>query len=204
MGLYARYVLPRLIESACSQKPLMNLRARYVPDARGRVLEIGIGSGHNLKYYGETVSSVTGIDPAAELTARARDRAKNMHCSVYVIEQSGEVIPAEDEFFDTIVCTWTLCSIPNVYRALNEMRRVLAPDGRFIFIEHGRAPDPRTARWQSRIEPVWKQIGGGCHLSRPIDQLIEGAGFRIEHLETGHVPGPKVASFMYHGVAVPR
>ncbi len=204
MGLYARYVLPRLIEGACAQKPLMELRAKYVPQATGRVLEVGIGSGHNLKFYGDEVSSVTGIDPAAELTIKARDRAKALHCEVFVIEQSGELIPAEDAFFDTVVCTWTLCSIPNVYRSLAEMRRVLAPTGRFIFIEHGRAPDPRVARWQDRIEPLWKKIGGGCHLSRPINRLIEDAGFEIRGLETGHVPGSKVASFMYHGVAIPR
>jgi ubiquinone/menaquinone biosynthesis C-methylase UbiE len=204
MGLYGRYVLPRLIETACSQKPLMELRSRYVPGARGRVLEIGIGSGHNLRFYGNEVTSVTGIDPAPELTVRARERARTLHCEVYVIEQSGETIPTEDAFFDTVVCTWTLCSIPNVYRALDEMRRVLTPDGRLIFIEHGRAPDPRVARWQERIEPLWKKIGGGCHLSRPVSQLIEDAGFQITELQTGHVPGPKVASFMYHGIAVRR
>ncbi|NJN50956.1 MAG: class I SAM-dependent methyltransferase [Gammaproteobacteria bacterium] len=204
MGLYARYVLPRLIETACAQKPMMDLRMRYVPHARGRVLEIGIGTGHNLKFYGESVTSVTGIDPAAELTSKARLRAQALHCPVFVIEQSGEFIPAEDAFFDTVVCTWTLCSIPNVYRALAEMRRVLTPDGKLIFIEHGRAPDPGVVRWQERIEPLWKKIGGGCHLARPISRLIEDAGFGIASLETGHVPGPKVASFMYHGVAVPR
>lgn len=204
MGLYARLVLPRIIETACAQEPLKSLRARYVPHATGRVLEIGIGSGHNLEHYTESVTSVTGIDPAPELTVRARERAAKLHCPVYVIEQSGESIPAEDAFFDTIVCTWTLCSIPNVYRALDEMRRVLTPRGRLIFIEHGKAPDPSIARWQARIEPLWKKIGGGCHLSRPMGRLIEDAGFRITELDTGHVPGPKIASYMYHGTAVRR
>jgi len=204
MGFYARRILPRMIETACAQKPLMQLRERYVPAARGRVLEIGIGSGHNLRFYGTEVSSVTGIDPAAELTRHARTRAERLHCPVHLIEQSGESIPTESGYFDTIVCTWTLCSIPNVYRALAEMRRVIAPEGRLIFIEHGRAADPRIARWQHRIDPIWKQIAGGCHLSRPVEDLIENAGFRIGEIEKGHIVGPRIATFMYHGYASPR
>jgi SAM-dependent methyltransferase len=201
MGFYSRYILPRLIEKACSQPPFTELRGRYVPRARGRVLEIGIGTGHNLRHYGPEVTSVTGVDPAAELTATAKARARALHCPVDVLEISGESIPADSASFDTVLCTWTLCSIPDVARALVEMRRVLAPEGRFIFVEHGRAPDPAVVRWQERIEPLWKRIGGGCHLSRPIPRLIEDAGFVLERLDTGHVPGPRIATFMYHGEA---
>ena len=204
MGFYSRYVLPRLIETACAQPPMMKLRERYVPQARGRVLEVGIGTGHNLAFYGADVTSVTGIDPAAELTAKARDRASRLRVPVDVLELSGESIPADAGSFDTIVCTWTLCSIPDPSQALREIKRVLKADGRFIFVEHGRADDPKLVRWQERIEPFWKRIGGGCHLSRPVDRLIEAAGLRIEHLETGHaMRGPRIATYMYHGSAVP-
>jgi ubiquinone/menaquinone biosynthesis C-methylase UbiE len=201
MGFYARYVLPRLIESACGQPAFRRLRERYVPKARGRVLEIGIGSGHNLAFYGPDVLSVTGVDPAPELTARARERARALPCPVNVLEVSGEAIPADSASFESIVCTWTLCSIPDVARALAEMRRLLTPDGRLFFIEHGRAPDAAVARWQDRLEPLWKRIGGGCHLTRPMRGLIEDAGFRIDALETGYQPGPRFATFMYHGEA---
>ena len=132
MGLYRRYVLPKLINSACAMPPMMALRQRYVPLARGRVLEIGIGSGLNLKFYGSGVDSVTGLDPALELTEMARERARAMGAVVTLLSLSGEDIQAESASFDTIVCTWTMCSIPNIYRALAEMRRVLKPDGTLI------------------------------------------------------------------------
>lgn len=202
MGWYERKVLPKLIETACSQKPMQALRERYVTQARGDVLEIGIGSGLNLAHYDAAhVRSITGLDPHAELTHKARDRADRLTTPVSVLQVSGEAIPAEDERFDTIVCTWTLCSIPNVYAALREMRRVLRPGGRLYFIEHGRAPDARVEKWQHRLEPLWKKIGGGCHLTRKADQLIQDAGFEIAELESGYQPGPKFAAFMMHGVA---
>lgn len=201
MGWYDKHVLPKLIDTACSQKPMRELRARYVPRARGDVLEIGMGSGLNLYHYGAEVRSLTGLDPAAELTGKARQRADKLGRAVEVMGVSGEEIPADDARFDTLVCTWTLCSIPNVYAALREMRRVLKPGGRFYFIEHGRAPEETVMKWQRRIEPLWKQIGGGCHLTRKADELIEDAGFVIEELESGYQPGPKFAAFMTHGVA---
>ncbi|MFW6092833.1 MAG: class I SAM-dependent methyltransferase [Pseudomonadota bacterium] len=201
MGLYQRYVLPKLIDAACSQKPMAELRARYVPQARGEVLEIGIGSGLNLPHYGAEVTSVTGLDPAAELTSLARERAAGLHAPLSMLEISGEEIPADDARFDSVVCTWTLCSIPNVYAALREMRRVLKPGGRLLFIEHGRAPDTRVVKWQRRLEPMWKKIGGGCHLTRQADELIADAGFRIRELDSGYEPGPKFAAFMTHGLA---
>ncbi len=204
MGLYRRYVLPKLINAACAMPPMMALRERYVPLARGRVLEIGIGSGLNLKFYGEACESVTGLDPAAELTQLARERAHKIGAVVELLTVSGEQIPAPDHSFDSIVCTWTLCSIPNVYRALAEMRRVLKPAGQLIFIEHGRSPDAGVARTQQWLEPAWKPIGGGCHLARQPDHLISDAGFQVTRLEQGYEPGPRFAAYMYHGVATPR
>ena len=204
MGLYRRYVLPKLINSACAMPPSMALRKRYVPLAKGRVLEIGIGSGLNLSFYGDATDSVTGLDPAGELTKMAHERAVAMGAVVELLQVSGENIPADAESFDTIVCTWTLCSIPNVYRALDEMRRVLKPDGQFIFIEHGRAPDPWVAHVQNGLEPMWKRIGGGCHLTREPDALLNASGFSFDQLEQGYQPGPRFAAYMYHGVARPR
>jgi ubiquinone/menaquinone biosynthesis C-methylase UbiE len=201
MGWYERKILPKLIEAACSQKPMRALRERYVTRASGDVLEIGIGSGLNLAHYGEHVCSITGLDPHAELTAKAQERANRLSTPVALLKISGESIPAEDASFDTIVCTWTLCSIPNVYAALREMRRVLRPGGKLYFIEHGRAPEPHIEKWQHRIEPLWKKIGGGCHLTRKADDLIRDAGFEIAELDSGYQPGPKIAAFMMHGVA---
>ncbi len=201
MGWYQRYVLPKLIDTACSQKPMRELRSRYVTRATGEVLEIGIGSGLNLPHYSDQVVSITGLDPAPELTSLAEARAAERPQPVTVLQVSGEEIPADDARFDTIVCTWTLCSIPNVYAALREMRRVLKPGGHMYFIEHGRAPEPRVVSWQRRIEPLWKKIGGGCHLTRKADELIRDAGFTITELDSGYEPGPKFAAFMTHGVA---
>jgi ubiquinone/menaquinone biosynthesis C-methylase UbiE len=204
MGLYRRYVLPKLINSACAMPQMMALRKRYVPLAKGRVLEIGIGSGLNLEFYGDATDSLTGLDPAGELTEMAHQRAVKLGAVVELLTVSGENIPADADSFDTIVCTWTLCSIPNVYRALNEMRRVLKSDGQMIFIEHGAAPDPGVARVQRGLEPMWKRIGGGCHLTRRPDQLLDAGGFRIASLAQGSEPGPRFAAYMYHGVATPR
>ncbi len=204
MGFYSRHVLPKLINTACSQKPMMELRAAYVPRAKGRVMEIGMGSGLNLEFYGPEVDSVTGLDPAVELMSDARKRAEKLPLAVDFLEVSGEQIPAEDNSFDTLVCTWTLCSIPNVYLALSEMRRVLKNKGELIFLEHGKAPDKAVERWQHRIEPLWKIVGGGCHLSRKTDQLLLDAGFSVNELEQSYMPGPKFAAYMYRGVATPR
>lgn len=201
MGWYQRYVLPKLIDLACAQKPMRELRGRYVPRAHGAVLEIGIGSGHNLPHYGSAVTSVTGLDPAAELTRMARDRAAGLSVPVRMLHVSGEQIPAGDATFDSVVCTWTLCSIPNVYAALREIRRVLKAGGHLYFIEHGLAPERRVARWQHRLEPLWKPLAGGCHLTRRADELIRESGLRIIELDHGYQPGPKVAAFTTHGVA---
>ena len=200
-NLYDKYILPKLIDKACSQPPMTDLRRRYVGQARGDVLEIGIGSGLNLPHYSDDVRSIVGVDPAAELTVTARRRAQQISAPVEVLGISGESLDLDNASFDTIVCTWTLCSIPNPYRAVEEMRRVLKSGGELIFVEHGRSDEAHIAKWQRRIEPLWKIIGGGCHLTRRVDELLRDSGFLIHRQESGYVEGPKVAAFMIHGVA---
>ena len=202
MGFYSRRILPKLIDKACGQPPMQALRGRYVSRASGRVLEIGIGSGLNLPHYGQEVDSITGLDPAAELTAIARTRAADASAPVDLLQVSGEEIPADDASYDNLVCTWTLCSIPDVDSALKEMHRVVKPGGSLFFIEHGLSPDDGVQTWQRRLEPIWKIIGGGCHLTRKADDLIQDAGFLVPELESGYQPGPRFAAFMTHGVAV--
>ncbi|MEM7219204.1 MAG: class I SAM-dependent methyltransferase [Pseudomonadota bacterium] len=201
MGWYARHILPRLIEGGCSQPPLMRLREQYVPRARGRVLEVGVGTGLNLRYYDGDVE-LTALDPAAELTAKARERAASRGMNVELLGVSGEMIPADDARFDALVCTWTLCTIPDPARALAEMHRVVRPGGALYFIEHGLSPEAGVARWQHRIEPLWKRIAGGCHLSREADKLIAAAGFEISERMAEQLPGPKIATWVTHGVAL--
>lgn len=202
-GFYERTILPRLIDAACSQPPMTRLRERYVSKARGRVLEIGIGSGLNLPHYGPEVESVTGVDPAAELTVKAQQRAAAIAATVEVLGVSGERLPCESASFDTVVCTWTLCSIPDPVAAVAEMRRALRPGGKLLFVEHGRSDEPGVARWQARIEPLWKKIAGGCHLTRQADVLLREGGFAIREQQAGYEKGPKIAAYMVHGIAEP-
>lgn len=204
MGLYARHVLPKLIDAACAQKPMSELRACYVPRLRGRVLEIGFGTGHNLKHYASgdaAPESLHALEPAPDIVALASARIAQAPFPVEVLASSAEDIPAENGTFDAVLCTWTLCSIPNVHRALAELRRVLKARGLLVFIEHGASPDRKWLRWQRRLEPAWKCIAGGCHLARQPDRLIADAGFRIGELATSYLPGPKFATFTYRGVA---
>lgn len=202
---YERHVLPKLIDTACAQPPMTKLRDTYVSQAQGDVLEMGIGSGLNLMHYNtDNVRSITGVDPLASITEKAAARAEDLDVPVEVLGISGESLDADNAAYDTIVCTWTLCSIPNPYRAVDEMRRVLKPGGQLIFVEHGRADDRGVQRWQRRIEPVWKKIGGGCHLTRRADDLLRDGGFLLNQFASGYEPGPKFAAFMMHGIATPR
>jgi ubiquinone/menaquinone biosynthesis C-methylase UbiE len=178
MRLYAKYVLPGLIDLAMSNKDTCRLHAEWVPHARGEVLEVGIGSGLNLAFYTSDVRRVYGVDPSAELQMMARKRTLGRPLSVEFISQSAEEeLPIPDKSIDTVLMTWTLCSIPEPQKALDQMKRVLKRDGRLIFIEHGLAPDVGVAAWQNRLNGTWKRIGGGCHLNRKIDELIRQAGF---------------------------
>jgi ubiquinone/menaquinone biosynthesis C-methylase UbiE len=200
MGFYEKYLLPKILNSVMKAPELTNLRAQLVPEATGNVLEVGIGSGLNLPYYTGDVK-VTGIDPSTELQVYAREVAERSGVEVDFLSLSGEDIPCEDNTFDSAVITWTLCTIPNPASALAEIRRVLKPSGKMIFAEHGLSPDAGVAKWQSRINPVWKVIGGGCNLNRKIDEMISQAGFTFDALATGYIPGPKFATYNYRGVA---
>jgi ubiquinone/menaquinone biosynthesis C-methylase UbiE len=204
MRFYQDQIVPLLINWSMRQRNLTVYRSRIIPTAEGRVLEIGIGSGLNLPFYSRNVAHVMGLEPSARLLAMAR-QVEEVGCgSLELIEGSAEAIPLMDASIDTVVTTWTLCSIPDAPRALRDMRRVLRPGGRLLFVEHGRAPDPNVVWWQDRLTPVWKRMGGGCHLNRAIGTLIEDAGFQLDRLETGYMRGPKPMTFMYEGSARPR
>jgi ubiquinone/menaquinone biosynthesis C-methylase UbiE len=204
MSFYDNYILPHVIDLAMHKRELQPYRKRVLASARGRVLEIGIGSGLNLPLYSPSAREVIGLEPASRLLAMARREADRSSMQVQLIDGSAEAIPLDRHSVDTVVTTWTLCSIPQVTLALTEMRRVLKPSGQLLFVEHGLAPHERVQRWQHRLTPIWRRIGGGCHLNRPIRQLIENAGFSISHLETGYMRGgPKPMTFMYEGSARP-
>lgn len=200
MGFYSDVILPRLCDFAMRNKELVPFRKRVIGAAEGRVIEIGIGSGRNLPFYGPSAKEILALEPAPRLVAMAR-RASHRAMPVSFIEASAEAIPLDDHCADTVVTTWTLCSIPQAARALGEMRRVLRPGGKLLFAEHGLAPDESVQRWQNFLTPAWKRIGGGCHLNRPIQRMIESSGFQIDRLDTGYIPGPKPMTFMYEGSA---
>jgi ubiquinone/menaquinone biosynthesis C-methylase UbiE len=182
---------------------LLPYRKRAIGLAEGRVLEIGVGSGLNLPFYGHAVREILALDPAPQLIAMARKLADASAVPVTFIESSAEAIPMDDNSVDTIVTTWTLCTIPQAIVAIAEMRRVLRPSGRLVFVEHGLAPNKGVRWWQDRLTPAWRCVSGGCHLNRPIARMIEEGGFRVDRLETGYMSGPKPLAFMYEGSAHP-
>ncbi len=203
MSFYQRQIVPRLTHLAMRQKQFLPYRQRVIGAAEGRVLEIGIGSGLNLPLYGPSVRSVIGLEPSPELLRMARGRAVPASVSFEFLEASAEAIPLDEGSFDTVVTTWTLCTIPDARRALSEMRRVLKPGGALLFVEHGRAPEPGVARWQDRLDPLWSRLAGGCHLNRKMDNLISDGGFRIASLTNARLPGPRTHTFLYEGRALP-
>ncbi len=202
MSLYARFVVPALIDLAMRQRPMEKYRRELVPAARGRVLEVGVGSGRNLPFYGTGVSGVVGIDPSDRLLEMARAQAAGASVPVSLRRGSATAMDVDDASIDTVVMTWTLCSIPDPLAALGEMRRVLRPGGRLLFVEHGLSRDPGVARWQHRLTPVWRRLTGGCHLDRKIDDLVCAAGFELADLKNEYAPGPRPMGFMYEGRAV--
>lgn len=203
MSLYRRLILPPLLHLAMRQELLTPFRRRVIGAAEGSVLEIGIGSGLNLPLYGSSVRSVIGLEPSAELLRMARPRATSAAVPVELLEASAEALPLERASVDTVVTTWTLCTIPDARASLAEVRRVLKPGGRLLFVEHGRAPEPGVARWQDRLDPLWRRVAGGCHLNRRIDALIAGSGFTVEAMENTRLPGPRTHTFLYEGWARP-
>jgi Methylase involved in ubiquinone/menaquinone biosynthesis len=202
MSFYARRVLPHIINLAMKNEDVTRLRGDWVPQARGEVLEVGIGSGLNLPFYSSEVARVYGVEPSVGLQEMARRRAAVGRTKVeFLLQSAEEVLPLADESIDTIVMTWTLCSIPDALRALAQMKRVLRADGRLLFIEHGRSPEAGVTAWQDRLTPVWKKIGGGCHLNRKVDELLTTAGFVIAELRTSYLPGPRPMTYTYQGFA---
>ncbi len=204
-GLYDRYVLPRLLALAMRTKELVPFRERVGLAASGRVLEIGIGSALNLPFFGPQVREVVGVDPSPALVSMARQRRSGGLRFPFTVRQgTGERLPFEDGGFDTVLTTWSLCSVADPVQVLREARRVLRPGGQLLFAEHGRAPDAAVQRWQDALTPAWKRLAGGCRLNRQMDELVGAAGFRLDALRTGYARGPRPMTFMYEGRATPR
>ncbi|MDA7788296.1 class I SAM-dependent methyltransferase [Gammaproteobacteria bacterium] len=202
MGLYDKYILPKFLNCTCGSKPINYQRQKVVPLAKGKVLDIGIGSGLNIPFYNsDQIDKVIGIDPSHELIELAKELANDSKASIELVIGSAKSIPYPDNFFDTVLVTYTMCTIPNVEIANKEMWRVLKDDGRLIFCEHGLAPDKKISKWQNRIDPFWGKIAGGCHLNRDIQKLITDAGFSFESLDKMYIPStPKFAGYNYWGI----
>lgn len=206
MGLqswYDRHLMPRLVGYACSQGQIMKRRSGLVPLATGDVFELGCGGGLNQQFYDtNAVTSFSGIDPHGMMLDEARSRARAKGWEVDIREGRGEEIPFTSGSFDTVVCTFTLCTVDDPSRVMSEMRRILKPGGRLLFLEHGRAPDAEVVKWQERIEPTWKRLAGGCHLTRPIGSALRGSGFEVEPLGQGYLPkAPRFAGWNEWGIA---
>jgi ubiquinone/menaquinone biosynthesis C-methylase UbiE len=204
MHVYRDWIFPRLQDCAMRAPEAAKYRGRIVTRAQGKVLEVGIGSGLNLQWYAPAVDCVCGLDPSAALLQMAARRAKKAGIALELLDGSAEQIPLEAQSVDTVVMTWTLCSIADPMQALSEMRRVLKLDGQLLFVEHGLAPDAKVRAWQHRLNPMWNRISGGCNLDRKIDELIRAAGLRLAELDTGYARGPSFGrpwSFMYCGCA---
>ena len=203
MGFYDDHILPHFIHLACGTKPILKQREKVVPHAEGRVLEIGMGSGINIPYYNpDKVEKVWGLEPSIGMREKAKPRVASAAFDLEWLDLPGEEIPLDDNSADSIVLTYTLCTIPDWLAAVKQMRRVLKPGGKLLFSEHGKAPDESVRKWQDRINPWWGKIAGGCHLNRDIPRLLIEGGFDIKDMETLYVPStPKVAGFTYWGFA---
>ena len=201
---YERHILPTALDFACGMPMISRMRALVVPRAQGRVLEVGIGTGLNMRYYDKSrVTHITGLDPALQMHPLARERIARAGLDVELVGLSAEKIPLPDASIDTVLITYTLCTIPDPHAALLEMRRVLAPHGKLLYCEHGRAPDASVQRWQERLQPLWGKLAGGCHLCRDMPALLRSAGFALPDLQTGYLTGPRPFTFHYWGEALP-
>lgn len=201
---YDEHVVPRLIKCACSSPAIMKLRQDVVPLAAGEVFEIGCGGGINQAFYDPArITAYAGMDPSAKGLEYARAEAAKKGWVADIRQGFGEAIPFEDSRFDTVVCTFTLCSVQDHGRVVSELRRILKPGGRLLFAEHGRAPDPGVAKWQDRIDPLWSRIAGGCHITRPVVSTLEASGFETAPVGTRYAPKvPRIAGWMEWGSAV--
>jgi ubiquinone/menaquinone biosynthesis C-methylase UbiE len=202
MGFYRDQVLPRGQDLIMGRKPFREIRARVCAGLAGEVVEVGFGTGLNAPYYPDAVTRLAAIEPSRVCMRIAERRIAANHIPVEQAGLTGERLDLDSDRFDAALSTWTLCTIPDVAAALAELRRVLKPGGTFHFVEHGHSPEARVARWQARIEPVWKPIGGGCHLTRRMPELIAGAGFTIDQIDTYYFDGePKPFGYMFEGRA---
>ena len=202
---YERHILPKALDLACGMPMISRMRQVVVPQAQGRVLEVGIGTGLNMRHYDKSrVTHITGLDPSLQLQPLARERIAQVGLPVDLIGLSAERIPLPDASFDTVLITYTLCTIPDAVGALREMHRVLASAGKLLFCEHGRAPDASVQRWQNRLQPLWGPLAGGCQLGRDIPALLTTAGFNLTNPQTRYLPGPRPFTFHYWGEAFPR
>ena len=203
MSLYDRYLLPYLLDFACGMKDIGRQREKVVPQAAGKVLEIGIGTGLNMAHYDKgKVEKIWGLDPAMQMHRLAAKRIAQAGLNVELVGLPAEEIPMQNASFDTVVCTYTLCTIPDPIQALGEMRRVLKPGGKLLFCEHGKAPDESVQRWQDRLNGAWGKIAGGCNLNRKVPDLLAEGGFDVQDMDTMYLPGPKPLTFNYWGTAV--
>jgi len=203
MGIYDNHILPRLIDLACGQEPISKQRQKVVPHAEGRVLEVGMGSGLNLSFYDPSrIEKVWGLEPSEGMRRRAEPRLGDAPFEVEWLGLPGEEIPLDDASADTVLLTYTLCTIPDAPAALAQMHRVLKPGGKLLFSEHGAAPDPGVRKWQDRINPIWKKLAGGCNINRDVPAALAEAGFEVRQLETMYLPKtPSIAAFQYWGYA---
>jgi ubiquinone/menaquinone biosynthesis C-methylase UbiE len=202
MGLYREQFLPRFINVALGSDELTPLRARVAAGLAGEVLEVGFGSGLNVPLYPSTVTRVRAVDPATVGRKLAAGRVAESPVPIEYVGVDGQDLPLDSESIDHVLVTWTLCTIPEAGRALEEMRRVLRPGGELHFLEHGRSPDPGIAQWQDRLTPLQRRVFGGCHINRPIETLVTESGFEIQRIENFYVRGPKPLGYMFEGVAV--
>ena len=203
MSLYEKYFLPKLLDFCCGMEGFQNKRSQIVPLAHGRILEIGIGSGLNFDHYNfDKVEEIIGVDPAVSSVAMARSRSSQYNSKISFIESSAESIDLPSSTFDCVVIGYSLCTIPDPLKALAEARRLMKPEGSLFFMEHGLAPEQNIQKWQHRLTPGWKKIGGGCNLNRDIEALIKAGGFQFKSLSKKYIKGPKIAAFQYYGEAV--
>ena len=201
VNFYQKRVLPTLINLAMQNKADTAERAKLIPHATGAVLEVGAGSGLNIPFYGFGVKKLYALDPSVEFWKMAQKRVTGATFPIEFLATSAEEIPLEDMAVDTVVTTWTLCTIPDAAKALTEMRRVLKPRGTLLFIEHGWSPDPRVRAWQNLLNPLWRRVAGGCNLNRKIDELVAEAGFHVTRIEMEYNSLPKFLTYLYKGVA---
>jgi ubiquinone/menaquinone biosynthesis C-methylase UbiE len=203
LSFYNKYILPKVLNCACASKPINYQRDKIVPLAEGVVLDIGIGSGLNIPFYNKTkIKQLYGLDPSKELLDIAKSVAKKENLEIEFLECGAESIPLPSKSIDTVLITYTMCTIPDVALSNSEIIRVLKDDGKLLFCEHGLAPDKNIAKWQKRINPLWSKIAGGCNLNRDIPNLISSSGFKISNMEEMYLPStPKFAGYNYWGVA---